>query len=186
VREAFVRLEAEGFLQILPKKGAYVPAISEPEVAAVMEARVLVEEWCARRAAQSDDNVVAELRVLLREQEHLRDDPVAFIERDREFHRALVRSAGNPFVADFYESLRDRQLRMGLHAIVAVAGRTGIVLAEHATIVDAIDARDPERAAAAMKEHLAKTLVALRAPERAGWRRNAQGQQGLFPGKGLS
>src|SRR5271163_4037579 len=51
VREALLRLESEGLLQIVPKKGAYVAPITEAEVAAVMQARGLVEEWCARSAA---------------------------------------------------------------------------------------------------------------------------------------
>src|SRR5262249_54030120 len=53
VREAMLRLEADGLLQIVPKKGAYVPPITEAEVESVMQARGLVEDWCARRAALS-------------------------------------------------------------------------------------------------------------------------------------
>ena len=49
VREALLRLEADGLLQIVPKKGAYVPPITEAEIEAVMQARGLVEE-AARRA----------------------------------------------------------------------------------------------------------------------------------------
>ena len=39
VREALLRLEADGFLQIVPKKGAFVPPITEREVEAIMQAR---------------------------------------------------------------------------------------------------------------------------------------------------
>src|SRR5215467_12657455 len=46
VREALLRLEAEGFLQIVPKKGAFVPPISEREVEAIMQARALIEDFC--------------------------------------------------------------------------------------------------------------------------------------------
>src|SRR5271156_1094912 len=97
VREALLRLESEGLLKILPKKGAFVAAITEAEVVAVMQARSLIEEWCARRAALSNDGLdglAEELRRLIGEQKALRDDPLAFIERDREFHRTLVLAAG--------------------------------------------------------------------------------------------
>ena len=50
VREALLRLEADGFLQIVPKKGAFVPPITEREVEAIMQARGLVEDFCVRRA----------------------------------------------------------------------------------------------------------------------------------------
>ena len=175
VREALLRLESEGLLKILPKKGAFVPAITEAEVVAVMQARGLVEEWCARRAALSNDGLAEELQRLLGEQEALRSDPLAFIERDREFHRTLVLAAGNPFVADFYESLRDRQVRMGLHAIVNASERADIVLAEHGAIVDAIQSGDPEGAAAAIALHLAKTLTALQSPGKTAWKRRGPG-----------
>src|ERR1043165_6519059 len=39
VREALLRLESDGFLQIVPKKGAYVAPITEAEIDAVMQAR---------------------------------------------------------------------------------------------------------------------------------------------------
>jgi DNA-binding GntR family transcriptional regulator len=171
VREALLRLESEGLLQILPKKGAFVPPMTESEVVAVMQARGLVEEWCARRAATANDGSSEELQRLLGEQEALRSDPLAFIECDREFHRTLVVAADNPFVTEFYESLRDRQVRMGLHVVVNSAERMNIVLAEHGAIVDAIRSGDSEAAAAAIALHLAKSLVALQSPGKFGWKR---------------
>lgn len=164
VREALLRLESDGLLKIVPKKGAYVPPITEAEVEAVMQARGLVEDWCVRRAAVSNEPLAAQLERLVSQQEECQQTPVKFIEYDREFHRAIVRSAGNPILADFYESLRDRQLRMGLLAIAASEARSGTVLAEHTAIVQAVRLGDPERAAAAMALHLSNTLIALRLP----------------------
>jgi DNA-binding GntR family transcriptional regulator len=108
VREALVRLEAEGFLKIIPKKGAYVPPISDGEIEAVMQARGLVEDWCIRRIVPADPSLVAELERLVAEQEVVIDDPAAFIDLDRAFHRRLVQQAGNSVLAEFYESLRER------------------------------------------------------------------------------
>ncbi|MBB4276024.1 GntR family transcriptional regulator [Rhizobium mongolense] len=169
VREALLRLEADGLLQIVPKKGAYVPPITETEIEAVMQARGLVEEWCARQAAGYGDMLAAELDRLIARQVEVQHDTVAFIECDRDFHRTIVRAAGNPVLADFYESLRDRQLRMGVHAITIFGGRGDSVLAEHAAIAEGIRRGQPEQAAAAVAQHLAQTLVALRLPTAAGW-----------------
>jgi len=164
VREALLRMEADGFLRILPKKGAYVPPITEADVEAIMQARGLVEDFCVRRAALLADLVAAELERLLREQEKQQKSPLEFIESDREFHRTIVRAADNPVLAGFYESLRDRQMRMGIHAIATSERRVANVLTEHRVIVDGVRSGDPERAAAAMTEHLARTLVVLRLP----------------------
>ncbi len=164
VREALLRLEADGFLRILPKKGAYVPPITETEVEAIMQARGLVEDFCVRRAALLADLVAAELERLLKEQERQQKSPLEFIDSDREFHRTIIRAADNAVLAGFYESLRDRQTRMGVHALATSERRVGNVLAEHRAIVEGVRSGDPECAAAAMREHLATTLVVHRLP----------------------
>ncbi|MFT2015977.1 GntR family transcriptional regulator [Streptomyces sp. 796.1] len=169
VREALLRLETEGFLRIVPKKGAYVPPISDAEIEAVMQARELVEEWSVRRVAHLADDLTAELTELVERQAGLMADPVAFIECDRAFHRAIVRAAGNPVLVEVYESLRDRQVRMGLRAIAAAEDRARAVLAEHTAIVTGIASGDPERAAAALGAHLGGTLAVLNLPAVRHW-----------------
>jgi DNA-binding GntR family transcriptional regulator len=164
VREAFLRLEAEGFLQIVPKKGAFVPPISEREVEAIMQARALIEDFCVRRAVHFAEFLAPELDRLLAEQDKHQKSPLEFIELDREFHRFIVRAADNPVLADFYETLRDRQMRMGVYAITASAQRMDNVMVEHRAIAEGVRSRSPDQAAAAIAEHLAKTLGALRLP----------------------
>jgi DNA-binding GntR family transcriptional regulator len=169
VREALLRLEAEGFLEIVPKKGAFVPPISDAEVRAVMQARGLVEDWSVRSvasaAAGAEAEFLGELEQLLDEQQRLLVDPVAFIEHDRRFHRTIVRRAGNDVLAEFYETLRDRQVRMGLRAVASSANRARTVLTEHAAIVAALRRGDAEQAGAAVAAHLASTLAALELPD---------------------
>jgi DNA-binding GntR family transcriptional regulator len=169
VREALLRLEADGVLQIVPKKGAYVPPVTDADIEAVMQARGLVEDWCARRAARFGEALAAELDRLIEQQARHKDDVVAFIESDRQFHRTIVSVAGNPVLASFYESLRDRQLRMGVHAITTSDQRIAEVLAEHAAIVAGLRSGDPERAAAAVVQHLSTTLTALQLPIMVPW-----------------
>ncbi|MFE5325414.1 GntR family transcriptional regulator [Embleya sp. NPDC056575] len=161
VREALLRLDTEGFVQIIPKRGILVPAISDPEVNAAMEARQLLEDWCVRRSAAVAELLVPDLEKLLTEQAGLIDDPRRFIEADRAFHRVIVAQAGNPVVTGFYESLRERQVRMGLSALAGTEGRPAVVLDEHRAIVEALRGGDPEAAATALRTHLASTLRTL-------------------------
>ncbi|RFS87461.1 GntR family transcriptional regulator [Actinomadura spongiicola] len=167
VREALLRLEAEGFLQIVPKKGVFVPPITDAEVRAVMQARELVEDWCVRQVAPASDGLVGELESVLAEQERVIGDAVTFIELDRVFHRLIVRRAGNPVLAEFYESLRDRQVRMGMYAVANEENRSRAVLDEHAAIVAAL--RTGEAAGAALTAHLSSTMAALHLPDVADW-----------------
>lgn len=160
VREALLRLETEGFVQIIPKRGIYVPPIGDDEVTAAMEARELLEDWCVRRAMSRAD-IADELYRLIDTQTGLADDPVAFIEADRAFHRAILRRAGNPVIAGFYESLRERQVRMGVAAQASSPERTSVVLAEHRAIADAVHSGDPEAAAKSVKAPLSSTLSTL-------------------------
>lgn len=164
VREAFLRLEAEGFLQIVPKKGAFVPPIGDSEVRAVMEARAVVEDWCVRQNLPADAGLLGELDQLIADQESLLDDPVGYIECDRVFHRTIVQQANNAVLTQFYESLRERQLRMGLRAVVNDDARARNVLAEHRAIVAALRSGDPEQASAAVATHLSSTLKTLQIP----------------------
>ena len=129
-----------------------------------MQARALVEDFCLRRAVHLAEFLAPELDRLLAEQEQQQKSPLEFIELDREFHRAIIRSADNPILADFYETLRDRQMRMGLHAIATSQQRVGAVLVEHRAIADGVRSGDADRAAAAMARHLTETLAVLRLP----------------------
>jgi len=166
VREALLRLEVEGLVQIMPKKGAFVPPVSDGEVEATMQARLLVERWAASQVADAGHALESTLRVLLAEQVELLDveDSGAFIEADRRFHRAIVQTAGNPVLADFYESLRDRQIRMGLRAVRSRPDRGQAVIDEHTAIIEALQAGDADGAVAVVESHLMNTSVALRHP----------------------
>src|SRR4051812_49823574 len=70
VRQAFVQLEAEGLLELYPKRGALVVPVAASEIEDVFEARLLVEEHCARRAAAAGGRPLAnELADAIAEQE---------------------------------------------------------------------------------------------------------------------
>lgn len=167
VREALLRLEVEGLLKIMPKKGAFVPPVSDAEVEATMQARLLVERWAASRAAAgAGPDLETTLNELLEDQVRLLrlDEPGDFIEADRRFHRAIVQVAGNPVLSNFYESLRDRQIRMGLRAVASRPDRGMQVIDEHTAIVRALSAGDTAAAEQAVETHLTSTMAALRYP----------------------
>src|SRR6187200_2264814 len=67
VRQAFVQLEAEGLLELYPRRGALVVPISASEADDVLEARLLIEQHAARRAAAAAP--AEEMRAAIAEQE---------------------------------------------------------------------------------------------------------------------
>src|SRR5690349_15879826 len=106
VRQAFVQLEAEGLLELYPKRGALVVPVAASEIEDVFEARLLVEEHCTRRAAHAGATLAPDLEALIAEQERAIADPAtgmaAFARADRHFHRAIIDAAGNAILTRLY------------------------------------------------------------------------------------
>jgi DNA-binding GntR family transcriptional regulator len=161
VREALLRLEAEGFIKRIPNKGAYVPAISDPEVRAIIQARSVVEKWAASSPRGFQPTDIKALEALLDEQRSAKGDIEKFIELDTEFHTRIIHGAGNPILTEFYGSLRQRQLRIGVKAVTKGVDRIDEVLREHQQIVDALRDGQPAAAHEAIDAHLDSTLRAV-------------------------
>jgi DNA-binding GntR family transcriptional regulator len=107
------------------------------------------------------DGQIDAFQRIIDQQHAAKDQPARFIELDTEFHTLMVRAGGNPILADFYSSLRQRQLRIGVRAVTQGTDRAGDVLREHQLIVDALRSRSLEAAHQAIEAHLDSTRVAV-------------------------
>ena len=167
VREAFLRLEADGLLRLYPKRGALVVPVSPQEVRAVMEARLVLEQFAAskviRRGPAARKAAYERLSAELKRQRqagtagHLRE----FLESDRVFHTITVEDAENSILAGFYTSLRDRQMRMIGESAIRDPGRVTTIVKEHRNIAQAVRDGDVPRAIEAVKVHHTSTLRAV-------------------------
>jgi DNA-binding GntR family transcriptional regulator len=158
VRQAFVQLEAEGLLELYPKRGALVVPVAASEIEDVFEARLLVEEHCARRAANAGARLVADLAPLIAEQERAvaqgAPGMAAFARADRHFHRAIVHAAGNAILTRLYDALRDRQQRIATVSLARNPGDAERFVTEHRGIVAALGRGDAAAAAELVSAHL--------------------------------
>jgi DNA-binding GntR family transcriptional regulator len=165
VREAFLRLEHDGTLKVFPKRGALILPISAKDMRDVLEARLLVEPWAVSIIAGSNrrEPLVETLRLLLDRQEHAAAHQMVleYQEADRSFHEAIVAATENRILDVFYQSLRDRQLRMGAVAIAKHEDRHGSIVDEHLQIVEAIARGDAETATRIVRVHIGRTREAL-------------------------
>lgn len=156
VREAFRQLELEGLIQIVPNKGAYVTGITAKDVQDIYMIRSLLEGLCARWAT---DNISAEQLEELEENVYLADfhaekghlDQMA--ELDNRFHHILYEACSSKqlqkLLVDFHEyvlRVRKKTLSNG--------GRGKVSNDEHRQIMEAIKAKDKERAEALANEHM--------------------------------
>jgi DNA-binding GntR family transcriptional regulator len=166
VRQAFVQLEAEGLLELYPKRGALVVPIAASEIEDVFEARLLVEQHCARRilAGGAGPRLATELGEALADQERAaaRGSAAEFAPADRRFHRGIVAAAGNVILTRLYDSLRDRQQRIAAVALAQSPGSAERFLAEHREIAAALQGDDADAVCELLAGHLRATRDAAR------------------------
>ena len=169
VRQAFVQLEAEGLLELYPRRGALVVPISPSEAEDVFEARMLIEQHAARRAAAGGTGALASLAAALRDhiadqQDALAEGGAGFAWSDRAFHRAIVEAGGNRLLTRQYDALRDRHQRIAAVTIARDPSRIERFVAEHREIAAAFEAGDADRAAELLAAHLEGAHELLRRP----------------------
>ncbi|GGO84610.1 GntR family transcriptional regulator [Wenjunlia tyrosinilytica] len=164
VREALLRLEAEGLLKLYPKKGALVLPVSAQEIADVVETRRLIEEHSVRKAVPAPARLIERLEELLVLQSELAasGDLSGFAAADRAFHAAIVATAGNRILEQLYDQLRDRQLRMGVAVMNAEPDRVNKNIAEHTEILEALRGGCPDKAAALVHRHVSWVQALVR------------------------
>ena len=172
VREALLRLEAEGMVRLLPKRGALVLPVSVQEWRDVLATRLLVESHSAATVVVAGRGP-ALADVLDVHLDRFRAAAAAktfvdYVAADRDFHATIVAGAGNAILTRLYGTLRDRQLRMGATNLLAADG--ALVLARRgrprspttSRIADAIRAADRPSRSPLTRTHLASAERMLR------------------------
>jgi GntR family transcriptional regulator, rspAB operon transcriptional repressor len=163
VREALLRLADERLIDIVPQSGTFVariPVAALPEAIMVRKALEQLTAGLAARHAERSD--IARLHDLLQTQRRTAaaGDRDRFYEADEAFHAAIADAAGYPGIWLLVLQVKmqvDRYRRLTL----PVAGRMTQVVKEHKKIVAAIEARDPDGAAAAVAEHLDRLRASI-------------------------
>jgi DNA-binding GntR family transcriptional regulator len=160
VREAFHRLEAEKFIDLLPRRGALVRQVTASELTDVYESRRVIEGYSIARICQERLPVPAEMTALLKRMQKLRqtNDHYEHVLADCMFHRAMVAACGNAVLAETYDSLRSRQLRVAMKALTVDPGRIQRIFSEHQELLESLTAHDEARARGIIDQHLRPVL----------------------------
>jgi DNA-binding GntR family transcriptional regulator len=156
VREALLRLEAEGLVRMEPGRGAVVTSFSHAEIEDVLEARVLVENYTAARSfANRRSFLPALLEVHAETQRRRRErDTAGFTEADRRFHEVIVDGAMNTVLSEMYRSLRERQTLFTSAMVRGRADRMDAAIAEHERIIERLRGDDEDAFIDAVNAHL--------------------------------
>ena len=161
VRDALRELAAEGFVRLDDRGGAVVHELCRSELQDIYEIRMMLEPVATARAAR-----LATREAMLRAAELLalmetETDCTVWAEHNSGFHNVIVGAGNSPRLVAMLKNLRELSALYVTHSIVAMPGRAQHANAEHAQILRAVLARDPEAAADAALRHLDGTLRSL-------------------------
>jgi GntR family transcriptional regulator, rspAB operon transcriptional repressor len=158
VREALIELSREGIVDVVPQRGFRLRKITEEEEREVFDLRGAIESYVVRRlAAQASKGDLAELEAILVRQAAVGQDVARFLELDESFHLTMPSLMSLTRSREMLGTLRGITFLTGSTAL-STPDRTSEVIIEHRQIVDAIAARDPDRAARAVMNHLDRTF----------------------------
>jgi DNA-binding FadR family transcriptional regulator len=131
------------------------------------QARLFLEAGTARLAAEHASAAdVARLRQRIEEQRAVASTDDEFLLRDMAFHREVALLSGNPIYPAIVEAIFE-WASAWYQPMVRAPGAESLTLEEHARLVDAIEARDPDAAEAAMRAHLSRSNERYRSLMRA-------------------
>lgn len=156
VREAIRKLELEGFVVMIPRKGAYVAGLSLKDIVDVFEIRAALEALAGSLAAErmTDDELEELERLLVRIGECAeRKDVEQFVELDTQFHDILFQASRNARLSQMINNLRDQIQRFRTTSL-AYPGRLKYAFDEHKKIVEALSERNSELVAILAKDHI--------------------------------
>lgn len=167
IRESIQRLAADGLLVQSRRRGWVVREHSAQEIQEIYEVRAALEGYAARLAAEraTDDmlsNITAIHSDYIRELEHSTREHM--VRHNDEFHDAIIAAAGNTRLAENIKRSRENYV---IHRISGFMNDEDVrsSLAGHQELIDALLARDPDKAELVARTNvlngLAKTLARL-------------------------
>ena len=144
VREAIRKLELEGLVTMIPRRGAEVAEITEKNMRDVLEVRRALEELAVKIACEKMTD--EEIELLRQASKKFRDtmyndNLTAIAENDVEFHEIIYDATGNKRLIQILNNLRDYNCH-------------GILADEHDEIVEALERRDQATACRAIVDHI--------------------------------
>ncbi len=156
IREAIRKLELEGLVLMIPRKGAEVAHISETSLREVLEVRRSLEDLAIELACQRiTDEEIQELEAAestfadaIR-----RGDAMNIAETDEHYHDVIYQSTGNSRLVQILNNLREQMYRYRLEYIKD-ADKRQILIVEHEHILKALKSRNIAEAKSAVREHI--------------------------------
>src|SRR5215216_5319576 len=155
VREAMAQLEREGFVRSVPRRGVYVVRKTRQEVVELITAWAALESMAARLITQNaTDAEIATLRAMFATFENgmLQAKLDEYSDVNIQFHQAIIGLSHNRLLIDLAENLF-AHMRMIRRKTIGEQDRADRSIRDHMNIIEALEARDTERAEDLVRNH---------------------------------
>jgi len=155
IREALQRLDSEGLVNIVPRRGTFVNDISVTDLQKIFELRIVLEGFCARLAARRVSTQQLErMEEILQDLEGLEDgDHQTLMSIDKRFHRLLYVASDNEFMTDVLDRLYDLSLRLW-YLVLSRLQEVRHSIEQHEDLLCALEEGDPDKAEAVIQNHI--------------------------------
>lgn len=156
VREAIRKLELEGLVTMIPRKGAQVAKITEKNLRDVIEIRCVLEEFAASLACERiTEEEKTEMKQLHQQfvQSAKTHDILDIVEKDEQFHDAIFRATKNDRLITIINNLREQFYRYRMEYVKDIEQHS-ILVKEHEELMTAIFQKNSEAAKQIMRTHL--------------------------------
>ena len=152
VREALNRLESEGLITIIPRRGAFVREFSIHDVEEIYELRELLETQVVRNAIL-DRKVLDRLREIVSSAQSSleKSDKPSYIRMDAAFHTVLAKASSNLRLQKILESMHNQMQMLRRQTFELTSHKS---VKQHLQILQALQQNRRDKAAALMAEHI--------------------------------
>lgn len=161
VREALRQLEREGLVVALANRGRAVRDISLRDYEDISLARLALEDLAVQQACErASDEAIAALAEKWDVPEAGSADG-SYVYTDESFHSGIARLSGNEFLIGELDRINDR-IRIIRLTDFTHEDRIEVVRADHAAVLEAMRARDVDRARELMRDHIERSHANIR------------------------
>ncbi len=166
IREALCRLENEGIVRIIPRRGAFVADLNEINVSEILLIREVLEGLVARLATENmDEKTLDKLKKALDKVNTTSEedrDLVTYTRSEVDFHASLLSASNNQMLKSMMEIVNAHLQIIRLRTVV-IPERAQKTVKEHHQILKAIEIGDAHDAEELMRKHVRSVReVALR------------------------
>jgi DNA-binding GntR family transcriptional regulator len=156
VRQALARLEHEGLVQIVPRRGVFIVRKSKSEITELIRAWAALESMAARliceRATDEEIGSLRELFSAFVDDDELRLHLNEYSEANLRFHQRIIELGRSPVITDLVAGLLVH-VRAIRGRMIGEDDRAQRSIVDHMHIIEALEARDAELAERLVREH---------------------------------